>query len=55
MQTLRNAYEGINVFCIEPAHDRLPRKELRETGALAPTLRGGSHMFHLEMLFDSGR
>jgi hypothetical protein len=26
-QTLRNAHEGINVFCIEPAtHDCLPRK-----------------------------
>ncbi len=56
LQTLRNADQGINVLCIEPAtHDRLPRTELRETGALAPTLRGGSHMFHLEMLFDSGR
>ncbi|MGK6317476.1 DUF4432 family protein [Neorhizobium sp. DT-125] len=56
LQTLRNAREGINVFCIEPAtHDRLPRKELRETGALVPTPRGGSHMFLLEMLFDSGR
>lgn len=56
LQTLRNAHEGINVFCIEPAtHDRLPRKELREMEALASTLRGGSHMFHLEMLFDSGK
>ncbi|OHV77285.1 hypothetical protein LCM4573_11055 [Rhizobium sp. LCM 4573] len=56
LQTLRNAHEGINVFCIEPAtHDRLPRKELREMEALASTPRGGSHMFHLEMLFDSGK
>lgn len=56
LQTLRNAHEGINVFCIEPAtHDRLTRKELRATGALAPTPRSGSHMFHLEMVFDSGR
>ncbi|MBP1844262.1 hypothetical protein J2046_002520 [Rhizobium petrolearium] len=49
LQTLCNAHDGINVFCIEPAtHDRLPRKELRETGTLASTPRGGSHMFHLE-------
>ncbi|WP_454855243.1 DUF4432 family protein [Rhizobium binxianense] len=56
LQTLRNAHEGINLFCIEPAtHDRLPRRQLRESGALVPTLRGGSHLFHLEMQFDSGR
>lgn len=56
LQTLRNAQEGINVLCIEPAtHDRLPRKELRESGALSPTSRGASHKFQLEMLFDSGR
>lgn len=56
LQTLRNSHDGVNVFCIEPAtHDRLPRKELREAGALGPTERGGTHMFHLEMLFDSGR
>lgn len=56
LQTLRNAHEGINLFCIEPAtHDRLSRKELREQGSLVPTPRGGSHAFHLEMLFDSGR
>lgn len=56
LQTLRNADEGINLFCIEPAtHDRLPRHQLRESGALVPTPRGGSHLFHLEMQFDSGR
>lgn len=56
LQTLRDAREGINVLCIEPAtHDRLPRKELRERGALVPTPRGGAHVFRLEMIFDSGR
>lgn len=56
VQTLRNDREGINLFCIEPAtHDRLPRKELREAGSLTPTQRGGSHMFHLEMLFETGK
>lgn len=56
LQTLRNSNEGVNVFCIEPAtHDRLSRKDLRQTGGLAATPRGGTHLFNLEMLFDSGR
>jgi hypothetical protein len=56
LQTLRNSHEGVNVFCIEPAtHDRLSRKDLRQTGALTATPRGGTHLFNLEMLFDSGR
>lgn len=54
LQTLRNPYEGINLFCIEPATpDRLPRKELHETGAATP--HNGSQMSNLEMLFDSGK
>lgn len=56
LQTLHNAHEGINVFCIEPAtHDRLPRRQLREQGSLLAMPRGGWRTFRLEMVFDSGR
>lgn len=52
-QTLRNAGEGINLVCLEPAsHERLPRAELRRIGDLAPLPVGTKRTFNLMMSFS---
>jgi hypothetical protein len=54
-QTLRNSRPGVNLICIEPAsHERLPRRELFESGALVATLPGDTKRFHLRMAFGKG-
>ena len=55
LQTLRNAADGTNLFCIEPAtHDKKPRAALREAGLLEPSGRGATRVFRLHMTFDPG-
>ncbi len=55
LQTLRNAAEGTNLFCIEPAtHNKKPRAALRELGLLEPSSRGTTRVFSLHMVFDPG-
>lgn len=52
-QTLRNAADGVNLVCLEPAsHERLPRAELRERGDLRPLPRGESRAFGVTMHFS---
>lgn len=55
LQTFRIADAGINILSLEPAsHDRLPRAELRECGALEPLGPGSRRSFHLDMHFETG-
>ncbi len=51
-QTLRNAADGVNLVCLEPAsHERLPRAELRRRGDLQPLPRGETRAFGVTMHF----
>lgn len=53
-QVLRNATPGVNLVCLEPAtHDRLPRADLRASGALVPTPVGKGRAFHLSLQFHA--
>ncbi|MGV0820261.1 DUF4432 family protein [Martelella sp. AMO21009] len=55
LQTLRNATDGTNLFCIEPAtHEKQPRAALREADLLEPSGRGATRVFRLHMAFDPG-
>lgn len=54
LQTFRRVAEGFNLFCLEPAtHDRKPRRELRETGALVHT--EDEYDFSLKISCEAGR